>query len=233
MAAVPQDLLDRIRDLERKVRELTGRANIRPAMNEVLNGDVTIGEGGQLLVRSKAGVEHLTVGDLNTYYKEREFGTIIRRRDGSIALSIWNGFERDKPQVLRILDAKGNPLLVEDIDNGGLYRPWFPLPAMVPANITSWPSTDSSSFVTILRSRAVLQHPRIRVSAAVGLVNNTAEMRLLVDGSTVATETNGIEGFYKIPGYQFDKDVTIELQLRRSAGTGTVWGTCEALYGAG
>ncbi|MEL3944506.1 hypothetical protein [Streptomyces sp. LNU-CPARS28] len=233
MAAVPLDLLDRIRDLERQVRELTGRAQMRPALNEILHGDVVIGEGGQLLVRSPTGVQHLTIGDLNTFYDEKEFGTVIRRRDGSTALSIFNGQEPDKPQVLRILDAQGHGLLIEDITAGGLYKPWLPLPAMFSNEITDWPSTTSGSFVTIQRTRALLQHPRIRAAATAGVSGNTAELRLRVDETTVATTGNIMRGTYAVPDYAVDKDVSIELQLRRASGTGTVWGTCEYLYGVG
>ncbi|GAU67692.1 hypothetical protein SSP35_05_02590 [Streptomyces sp. NBRC 110611] len=62
MAAIPLDLLDRIRTLERQVRELAGRAHMRPALNQINHGAVRIGEGGSLDVRAPNGTQVLGVG---------------------------------------------------------------------------------------------------------------------------------------------------------------------------
>ncbi|WKK26876.1 hypothetical protein QZH56_15520 [Streptomyces olivoreticuli] len=62
MAAVPLDLLDRLRELERQVRELAGRSQTRPAMDQVSKGNVRIGEGGSFGVFAPTGAQILGVG---------------------------------------------------------------------------------------------------------------------------------------------------------------------------
>lgn len=235
MPFVPQDVLDRLAKLERQVRELTGRANIRPALNQVLNGDVVIGEGGQLLVRSEAGVSHLTVGDLSTAYGETEFGVVIRRRDGSIALSVWNGQEADQPQALRLQDAQSNRLLVEDVAAGGLYKPWIPYALPTTEDTTQWPSTTSTSWATVARSRALLQHPRMRYYFT-AVNGDNGQSRVLVDGQTMVTSASGaaaMAGTATVPGYEYDRDVEIEIQLRVTSGAGPVRIMPRYLYGVG
>lgn len=235
MAYVPQDVLDRIAALERQVRQLAGRANIRPALNQVLNGDVVIGEGGQLMVRSETGVQHLTVGDLNTHTGETEYGTIIRRRDGSTALSIYNGHDAEQPQVLRLLDAQGHGLLVEDVTAGGLYKPWIPYPTPINEDISTWPKTSETTWTTVARSNAIFQHPRMSyfLSAAGGAVGQS---RILVGGQVMVTSPDkapAIAGIAEVPGYSYDMNAAIEIQLRVTAGPATVYIRPRYLYGVG
>ncbi|XXZ50873.1 hypothetical protein AAGT00_22780 [Streptomyces cavourensis] len=62
MAIIPTDLLDRIRALERQVRELMGSANTTPALNSIAGGEVVIGERGRLRVRTAGDQDLLYLG---------------------------------------------------------------------------------------------------------------------------------------------------------------------------
>ncbi|MCR8576153.1 hypothetical protein [Streptomyces sp. Isolate_219] len=127
MATVPNDLLDRIRDLERKVRELAGRAQTRPAMDEIREGDVKITEGGQLTV-TPPGKDYSTfvIGQ----WPDGSYGTVLRRFDGSFALTVegekedrgtWRLWSRDlaSPDRILVMDDRHSDRF--------LGRPWLPL----------------------------------------------------------------------------------------------------------
>ncbi|MEU8805065.1 hypothetical protein [Streptomyces anthocyanicus] len=237
MPFVPQDVLDRLTSLERQVRQLTGRAQMRPALNQVLAGTVRIGEGGQLMVEAEGGVRHLLVGDLATSYGETEFGVIISRRDGSEALSVWNGTNPDEAQAFRIKDAKGNDLLTEDVTTEGLYRPWIPYGTPVPSDYNLWPKTTSTSWEEIARIRASTQHPRLRYYLrALEDPGTEGQSRITVDGTAVATSGSGdpaMQGYAEIPDYEFGAEVDIRIEARRISGTGTVYIAPLAMYGVG
>ncbi|MGD6762036.1 hypothetical protein ACOKM5_24185 [Streptomyces sp. BH097] len=227
---MPQDVLDRIASLERQVRELTGRANIRPALNQILNGDVQIGEGGQLIVKAPGGVQHFMVGQLGTRYDEREFGVIIRRRDGTTALSIFNGDDAENPQVLRLLDTNGNGLLVEDIKAGGLYRPWFPYPELANDNTSTWPSTTGTTWTVVEQGNGISQHPRVKALISKA---NDGNIRLLIDDQVVATSSSLIDTTVDVPNYEFGKQINFKVEARAATASGTVRAKTRYLYGVG
>ena len=86
----PTDLIDRIRALERQVQDLTGRVNIRPALNTIVGGSVTIKGGGSLLVEDSDGTDVFSIGRiLPDVDGEQQQATVIRRMDGSLALTVW------------------------------------------------------------------------------------------------------------------------------------------------
>jgi hypothetical protein len=233
VAYVPQDILDRIKALENEVRTLRGRAQIRPALNQVLNGDTVIGEGGQFIVRAPGGVEHLRVGDLyNTSNGVREFGLEIRRRDGSNAITLYNGStDAEQPQALRLLDANGKGLLVEDVTAGGLYRPWLPYPELANDDVTTWPSVTGTTWTTVEQGNALCQHPRVQALVSIA---GTGSIRLQIDDQTVLSATsNVIQDVAEVPGYVYGKEINIKVQARAATASGTVRAKTRYLYGVG
>ncbi|MGW1772517.1 hypothetical protein [Streptomyces sp. NPDC002104] len=241
MPHIPQDVLDRIASLERQVKQLTGRANIRPALNQVLSGDVTVGEGGQLRVKAAGGVEHFRVGHLGTYYQDettgetaKEFGTILRRRDGSIAMSIWNGQDAVNPQVLRLTDSKGNDIVVENIEQGGLHRPHLAQP-WADTNAARWPRTASTSFETLQEAHIETEHGKVRIRAAKAIDSGSdgGELRIVINGTTLVTSNGDIDGTYIVPNFTYGELLTVELQGRRTGSTSGVWATFKRLHCVG
>ncbi|MFB6618235.1 hypothetical protein ACIGFK_07570 [Streptomyces sp. NPDC085524] len=231
MPNIPQDVLDRISQLERQVKQLTGRANIRPALNQVLAGDVVVGEGGQLSVKSASGVEHFKIGHLGTNYGENEFGTIIRRRDNSLALSIWNGDDKVNPQVLRLYDAKGNEIFAENIEQGGLHRPHLAQP-WFDAQPVRWPKTESTSFETLQEAHIETEHGKVRILAHKATVGDGGELRLIINGTVVETSDN-IDDTYTIPNFTYGQLLAVELQARRTGAAQGVWATFKRVHGVG
>lgn len=234
MPFVPQDVLDRLARLERDVRQLTGRAQIRPAMNQIVNGDTIIGEGGQLYVRSADGASLFQVGKL--YPNSDEFGFLVRREDGSIAIGTYSGDadDPDAPQAIRIKARRGEEIFVEDIKGGGLARPYLPLPIPTQEDTSTWPTTTATSWATIGRSMGIAQHPYIRAVATIARPSGTSgQLRLVVDGTAVITGTENalLDGTAAVPNFAFGKEVEFELQARVTSGPDHVRGMTRYLYG--
>ncbi|MFJ7258757.1 hypothetical protein ACIQV2_01090 [Streptomyces globosus] len=126
MAAIPLDLLDRIRALEREVRTLAGRANIRPALDQILHGDITIGEGGQLIAQTPEGTATFKVGQT----PQGDWGVFIRRASGTRALTVGDDILEDD-QMIRIWSRdkeRPTPILMDDaFSDRFLGRPMLPI----------------------------------------------------------------------------------------------------------
>ncbi|MFE5673833.1 hypothetical protein ACFQ7B_00415 [Streptomyces erythrochromogenes] len=127
MAAVPQDLLDRVRTLERRVRELAGRTQMRPALTEIEGGDIAIGEGGRILVKAPTGAAVFESGQT----PGGDWGVRLARQDGSAALTV--GYDASPTQQMVQLwsrdTAAPDRLLVMDDARADRFlgRPWIPL----------------------------------------------------------------------------------------------------------
>ncbi|MFB7452849.1 hypothetical protein [Streptomyces sp. NPDC056194] len=235
MAAIPQDLLDRVRALESRLRMLEGRAQIRPALDQILAGDVVVGEGGALAVVHPSGNATLfRVGRI--FENPDEYGTVIRRDDGSIAISLYRGQNNPGtvPQAIRLTDADGAEIFAEDTVAGGIARPYIPLPVPREESTSKWPSTTSTTFATVGRSNGIIQQPRARVYAQVTSSGGaTAQLQFRVNGTIVATGTAGqpLAATFAIPSYTYGMEAEFELQARVSSGTGTAFAMTRYLYG--
>lgn len=124
MAYVPQDLLDRVAALEREVRTLRGRAQMRPALNQVLAGDVLIGEGGQLIAQTPVGRRTFIVGQT----PQGDWGVGLGRESGTAALTVGDDDLADA-QMIRMWSRDGQVIVMDDAHaDGFLGRPSMPIP---------------------------------------------------------------------------------------------------------
>lgn len=238
MAHVPQDLLDRINALEREVRQIRGRAEMRPAMNRIVNGEVSIGEGGSFAVYPPGQTAAVfAVGQ----WSGDEFGTALRRQTGEIAISTVNGDgQADSLQPLRLIDAYGNVTYADDIANFGLARPYIQVP------MTAGRDFEGTSWQTTHVGRWVVQNPVLYAPYSVYTGTGTVEARLEIadesdglspiPGSTISS-SNGNETFANITvtpadhGLAYGSVRQVYLRARRTAGSGagTLW--CRGFYG--
>lgn len=178
------DVMRRLADLERKVRELeagrrleaatigrggltirdTGGVTIRDGGGVTVRdgGDLNV-EGGELRVRDTNGAERLYFGPLNYSGAAPGVGWLFRRHSGGIAFSL-EGSNRDN-QFVAIRDEAGSIVVSDDAAAGqGLATPYIPLQA-VP---TSWhasrqQTTTSGTFTPLWTVTGARQHPRLRV----------------------------------------------------------------------
>ncbi|MFI6055497.1 hypothetical protein ACIBCO_36105 [Streptomyces violascens] len=238
MAAIPQDLLDRIRDLERRVHELTGRANIRPALNQITHGAVQIGEGGSLDVRSPGGAQVLGVGQFST----GRYGVSMEREDGTgIALEV-GGNATNAAQMIRLYPRGGypsTPIVMDDAHaDGYLGRPWVPIPLAPSATVTAadWTTTHAG---TVWTQHAML----VAYWSIYAPSGTTAEARLVVNrggsltqlGDTVTASGKEIFTAQRIAprthGLAHGDTGVLLIQARRTAGTGTAISWCQGMWG--
>ena len=175
MPAIPQDVLDRIRALERAVRELTGRSQIRPALSEILNGDVRIGEGGRLIAEAENGNVIFMTGQTSA----GDWAVGMARETGEPALTVGDDVSTSG-QMIRVWSRGGDVLVMDDAHaHRHLGRPWVPFP-LHPTVYAAMESTTSFQLAHVGRypaQNAVLELSlsswcnaggQVRVNYAVG-----------------------------------------------------------------
>lgn len=168
MATVRSDLLDRIRDLERQVRELAGRSQTRPPLDQVRDGDVRISEGGQLVVAPPdKDFSTFTVGE----WPDGSFGTVLRRMDGSYALTV-EGDEEDRGTI-RVWSrdtAERDRILVMDDKHSPrhLGRPWMPIQLHPTAGQSSTADDWAHAWVGISPAHNAVAHLNVTSYAEAG-----------------------------------------------------------------
>ncbi|GAA4074021.1 MULTISPECIES: hypothetical protein [Streptomyces] len=234
MAAIPTDLLDRIRALERQVRALMGSANTRPAMDRISGGNVVISDGGQLAVRNRdeqKGAELLYIGQVSPARPggEEQQGFFVRRDDGSKALTVHADAPDLQPnQSVKVFDRKGNALFADDLGGEGLARPYIPYPLPTPEDTGHWESTSATEWTTLYNGNAIAQHPSLYCLVA---ATRGGEVRLLVNGVQVGPSAAGTLEFTAPIGAVYDSPVTFLVQARAVEPGATVRCSPRALYG--
>lgn len=129
MTYVPLEILDRLDALEREVRQLRGRAQIRPAMNQILAGDVVIGEGGQLFAQTPGGITTFVVGQT----PQGDWGVGMGREDGTAALTVGDD-NITGAQMIRMQSRSGEVIAMDDAyADAFLGRPSMPIPMQATA----------------------------------------------------------------------------------------------------
>ncbi|WP_405018181.1 hypothetical protein OHV05_15440 [Kitasatospora sp. NBC_00070] len=229
MAAIPQDLLDRIRDLERQVREIAGRGQTRPPSDQIQHGRVVIAEGGTLTVQDGDGTDVLHIGGISPAHPDGspQYGLLVRREDGSLAMSVWSG--GPEPQGVDIYDSRGNTIFSEDRVAGGLARPWLhtPLYPTNDTNLYAW--TDQGSPNELWTGAHIRLHPKLNVTGYLQADAGTVgRCQVYIDGNPwgAVHQTNGGWDFWAdgptvCPG-EYMQGVSVEIRAWRVSGTGRV-----------
>lgn len=233
MAAIPTDLLDRIRALERQVRALMGSANTRPRMNEIAGGNVLIGDDGQFSVQGRGGAELLHIGRVRPDLPDggQQRGFVVRRDGGSMALSVLNPApDTLDDQPVQIYDRANNVVLADDIDTG-LARPFIPYPQPTPEDPTRWESTSATEWTTLYSGSAIVQHPRLYCLIEMETTGAGGELRLLVNDAQIGPASQTTLLFTEPIGVDFDSPVEFRIQARAADEGSTVRCSPRALYG--
>src|SRR5690606_38785521 len=106
----PTNLIDRIKELERKVAELSVKTGLGNAV--ISRGDLTV-RGGSIRLENGNGVELANLGNI-TYGGVPQRGFWLRRGDGSVAFSVAG---HDEQQFVAIWDRNaggGYPVVSDD-----------------------------------------------------------------------------------------------------------------------
>jgi hypothetical protein len=237
----PQDLIDRIRALERKVDDLSGRVNIRPALNTIVGGSVTIKEGGQLIVQDQDGTDVFSIGRLQPDVDgQPQQATIIRRMDGSLAMSVHTT-ATSGPQKIVLYDKNSNAILADDINSvgGGLAVPWLPYNVPQPIQRAGWGTTSSTSYTAVLRTSNPIMQPKMYIQVIQGAASGSTalgQLRVMVNGVQMVEGANNenIDGVFDVPNYVYSGTPlhwVVEVQAKVTTGTGTVAVSVRSMYG--
>ncbi|MER5862357.1 hypothetical protein [Kitasatospora sp. NPDC002040] len=223
MAALPENIVDRLRDMQRKIQQLGAEVRNRPGLTRIL-GDLTVSGGGRLTVRTPEDKTLARIGDITAAGASPQQGMLVYRDDASLAFSISGS--SGATQWVGIWDRLGHLAVSDDTVTGGLARPYVPIP-LYPAPL---PIT-SASWTRVLQGGMYLQHPRIAVgvwvSAAAATTVEARVMYLNSDGVsvqlgstvTVAAQavTQQVIGFHGQPPFTWSN---LYVEARRTVGTG-------------
>lgn len=237
----PTDLIDRIRTLERKIDDLSGRVNIRPALNTIVGGSVTIKDGGSLIVQDTSGDNVLNIGRVTPDVDgEPQMATVIRRMDGSLAFAVWTGATTGI-QPVRIYDKGSNIIFADETSSagGGLAVPWLPYNVPQPIARDGWGSTTAATYTAVLRTTSPLMQPKMYVQVVQGPASGAtavAQLRVMVGGVQMVEGAVGgnIDGLYDVPAWAYTgvpQATIIEVQAKVTSGTGAVAVSCRSCYG--
>ncbi|MER6332790.1 hypothetical protein [Streptomyces sp. NPDC001034] len=230
MPQLPEDIIDRLTQMERRIQQLSTAVNGLPALNK------GAGDSGYLSVRAPGnGAEVFRVGK----WTKDEFGLAIRRQTGSLALSVYNGDGTSASvQPLRIHDKATREIFSDDIATGGLARPWL---AMLPPQNTataSWPQTSSAAWTTIAMSYNVVWQPFMRLLVNTRAASGaTGSVRVLVNGvpwgNTVTAPadfdyTGAVAADF---GSAFGGQIKVEVQACVTSASGTVFANPVLMHG--
>lgn len=236
MPQLPEDIIDRLTAMERRIQQLSTAVNTRPALDTITGGEVKITNGGSLsVVEPVNGTKILGVGA----WSPTEYGVEIKRKSGKTALSVRNVVTGEYDQAIRVFDAYTNEIFADDVVTGGLARPWLSMLPPQDTSTTRWPQTNvAATWTTVARSYNPLWQPRMRLhcltAAAAGV---TGKVRVLVDGEPwgpeVTTPTVFDHTGKVVPDFnaRFGSVVKIEIQAMVTAGTGLVYVQPMMLFG--
>ncbi|QNJ57632.1 hypothetical protein SEA_KEANU_26 [Streptomyces phage Keanu] len=237
----PTDLIDRIRALERQVSDLAGRVNIRPALNTIVGGSVTIKDGGSLLVQDTSGDNVLSIGRVSPDVDgEPQMATVIRRMDGSLAFAVWTAATTGI-QPVRMYDRNSNIIIADETSSagGGLAIPYLPYNVPQPIQRSGWGTTASTTYAAVLRTTSPIAQPKMYIQVIQGAASGstaTGQLRVMVNGVQMVEGANGdnIDGTFDVPNYNypgFPLQWVVEVQAKVTGGTGTMAVSVRSCYG--
>lgn len=246
-----RDLEQRFRNLEQRLRELAAVALRRPKF-EVSAGDLTISggdlvvDGGDFLLLDTDGSTVFRLGP----QEHGDRGVSLSREDGSLALAVRKGFE-NVPQTIEIRDADGNTLLAEESLGNGLSRPILHIP-MQPVQATAaallcgpygWEvPCAATSFTTTHQAWYARgnQFGFFRLRIAASDTTTAAEVKVInalsgdhlgafLAGGWTGVRAAGSTGYTEVtspalflPGLPNESGIELAVQVRRTAGAGTL-----------
>lgn len=236
-------LVRRVTDLERQVRELqAGRrleaATIGAGGLTIRGGIVAIKDNGRLTADYANGATALDLGAHTLINGAPAHGMLIRRPGGELAFWTY-GLDSGGSAYWALYDLTGNIIMSDDAVSGqGLATPYIPLGTYPTRMLLTFASdgekTTSATFVPLWTVHGHKQHPRLRVGVYVfaDVAGTSAEIQLrdngpgtIIAGPTTVSATAS-PTLYELTGPWAGTHMErtkAELEVRRTAGTGTVW----------
>lgn len=211
----------------------------------VTSGGVTVSSGGTLrVVHAASGGQNLIYAGPALVGLDEVSAFILRRPDGTLMFLAY-GSNVGGDGFWAHYD-KGENIVVSDdgVTAHGLATPYLNSGPFGTSFNTETapllPGTINATFTAVHEGYIPLTHPRIRVLAliATDVGGTTGEGKVLLDGvqiGTTVSATNWVDVTASVPGWAttrtFLQEVKIEVQVRRTGGTGRVLGQMYACYG--
>ncbi|MGW0823348.1 hypothetical protein [Streptomyces sp. NPDC002845] len=236
MPQLPEDIIDRLTVMERRIQQLSTAVNSRPALNRISGGGVEITDGGYLTVRPPdGGPAVFAVGA----WSGAEYGLAIRRQTGAKALTVHNGDgSSTSEQPIRLFDPQGREIFSDDVGTGGLARPWLNMLPPLDTTETRWPQTTSAAWTTIASSHNVVWQPKMRLSMLTRASSGaTGSIRVLLNGTQWGgTVSAGSDFDYTDQvsadfAAAFGTLLKVEVQGQVTSASGTVYAQPQLMYG--
>lgn len=223
--------------LEALLRQILGRLSESERKTlfsaVVSSGGLTVQDGGAIRLLLSNGVSifyagPLTFGDPPVSYN----GIIMRRANGSPIFYTFPVNGDVNVIAYRFLDGDGSEILSSDALTGGLARPYIPLSG-VPVLSSAIPMLTNASFVSTWSTGAVAkQQPFVQITALLRSESGgVGTARFTINGTPAGTSMPIAANSFAwqtpqvlaLPGSFYD-DVSIELEIQRTNGTGSVGG---------
>ncbi|WP_405843119.1 hypothetical protein [Streptomyces sp. NBC_01518] len=228
MPQLPEDIIDRLTQMERRIQQLSTAVNTRPALNTVTGGTLEVGPA--------TGSPVFKIGK---WPGTDEYRMELRRQTGQLAMSMYNGDgTATSLQPLRLYDKAEREILSDDISTGGLARPWLNMLPPQDTSTTRWPQTTSTSMTTIAMSYNIAWQPKMRLVMNTRASSGaTGSVQVLVNGaqwgSTVSAGTDFIyEALISADfGTVYGTQLKVEVQAQVTSASGTVYANPILMYG--
>ena len=236
----PSNLLDRIKNLERRVVDLAKRVGLSSAT--IARGGLSLVEGAFLRLLDTQDREIVYIGGAGGTWALPDGSpqpvVMIQDSTGRVRFGVFDPDPADGYQpVVWIFDHDDHVAFTTD-KNGGVAEPWIPIPMYAFAHDTqSGDATDS--YLTLPVSACdggvvwegrigKVSHPRIQVDMICGRATGTSGVptyRLIVDGTvldewTDATLTASVHGPYDIAHLLGRMNVAVQVTVS-ATGTAT------------
>ncbi|MER5522364.1 hypothetical protein [Streptomyces sp. NPDC002763] len=236
MPQLPEDIIDRLTAMERRIQQLSTAVNSRPALNKVSGGGVEITDGGWLHVLPPSGGPAVfSVGG----WEGDEFGLAIRRQTGNKALTVYNGDgSASSSQALRIFDTYDHEVFADDVVTGGLARPWLAMLPPQDVTVAHWPQTTATTWTTIAASYNPVWQPKMQLYLQSRVSSGAAgSVRVLVGGNqwgdavSAGSEFNHTDAVTSDFDAAFGSLLRVEIQAMVTSTSGTVYAQPQLMYG--
>jgi hypothetical protein len=234
------DIASKYNDLLRRVENLETARPLESA--SIGAGGVQVIDGGSIKVVAPNGTITATFGALPSSFNRidgtPQQGILVRREDGTVALMLADASPTTNPikQSWQFQDRIANIVLADDTNGGvGIARPYMSMGQWVD-NVASGSSatpTTSATFVTQQVAHVYRSQPRLVAGAIVNSTSagTTGEIQITdfvgaAIGSPVAVPANAVSyvffGPVAWPSWSFLDNGLLNLQARRTAGTGSI-----------
>jgi hypothetical protein len=221
-------LLRRVDELEKRIKTLETAP--RSGNTSVSHGKFLIQDGN---------VELLRAGYLGPGAGGDIRGIMLRRPTGELAFATWTGAGTDNGGFWTLYDKQGNTIFSDDVVSGqGIARPLIGAPVFAPQDTTLYPAITSSSYFGVWFANWYKQQPTLQVEVWTRSDSGTSgDIRVSCNGATasqaIGSADNTVRSFILAPPGAFLSFLQINIEMRRTSGTGFLSGWPMAVYGGG